>query len=190
MKMTPLWSSLLLQTWLIGFLLAMPALSEDSPEALLQLGIAQMRLKRFEEARKPLEAAFDSAWDGRQKMAAAEAQMRVYRETSDFEKYLGAADWVIAHAERKAGRAVNRSQVSAFIHFNGKTDEAIKRYEKLLKKDKDDLAALNVLAEIYSRSDRGNPSRAKELIEHRDRLDKEIATSHALRLEKEAAADG
>ncbi len=164
-------------------------LAEDSPEASLQLGIANLRLKKFKEAIKPLNAAFKSAQDDGTKMRAAEGLMRANRETADFEGYLDAADYVITHNDRKAGRSVNASHVNALIHFTGKTDEAIKRYEKKLSEDPSDLAALNVLAEVYSHSDRSNKTRAQELNDKLSVVNKEIATKHAKRLEAEAADD-
>jgi len=162
------------------------ALAEDSPEASLQHGIANLRLKKFKEAIKPLDAAFKSAIEDDTKLRAAEGLMRANRETADFAGYLDAADYVITHNDHKTGRSVNASQVHGFIHFTGKTDEAIKRYEEKLKEDANDLAALNVLARIYDRSDRANKTRAQELNETLSAINKEIATKHAKRLEAEA----
>lgn len=170
-------------------ILMQAALAEESPEASLQLGVANLRVKKFKEAIKPLNAAFKSAKEDDTKMRAAEGLMRAYRETSDFGGYLDAADFVIANNERVAGRSVNASQVLGFIHFTGKTDEAIKRYEKRLKEDASDLAALNVLSEIYSHSDRSDKSRADELNEKLRSINKQIATKHAKRLESKAEED-
>jgi tetratricopeptide (TPR) repeat protein len=173
---------------LVTCCLLMPsALADDSPEASLQFGIANLRLKKFKEAIKPLDDAFKSAIKEDTKLRAAEGLMRANRETADFAGYLDAADYVIIHNDRKAGRSVNASQVHSFIHFTGKTDEAIKRYEDRLKEDANDLAALNVLARIYDRSDRANKTRAQELNEKLNGINKEIATKHAKRLEAEAA---
>lgn len=167
-------------------ILIQSTMAEDSPEASLQLGMANLRLKKFKEAIEPLSLAFKSTNEVT-KMRAAEGLMRAHRETSDFAGYLDSADYVISHSDRKAGRSVNASQVHGFIHFNGKTDEAVKRYENMLKADANNLAALNVLAEIYSRSDRINKSRAQELKDKLSALNKEIATKHAKRHEAEAA---
>ena len=156
------------------FILTSSTLAEDSPEASLQLGIANLRLKKFKEAIKPLDAAFKSANDDDTKLRAAEGLMTANRETADFAGYLNAADFVIAHNVHKAGRSVNASQVHGFIHFTGKTDEAIKRYEKKLKEDASDLAALNVLAEVYNRSDRSNKIRAQELNEKLSAINKDV----------------
>lgn len=172
---------------LIVLLLATSSVSaDDRPEALLQQGIANIRLKKYKEARQPLEAAFKSATVERTKKNAAEALMKVCRETSDSEGYLNAADYVISQSEHKAGRSVNSTQVAGFLHFQGKEDEAIQRYEKQLKENPDNLAALNILAIVYERSDRENKPRAKELIERIRALDKSIATGHAQRLEAAA----
>jgi tetratricopeptide (TPR) repeat protein len=170
-------------------LLAAPAFADDPAESQLQIGIAQIRLKKFEDARKPLEVAFETAKTPRVKLNAAESLMRVYRETSKVEDFLEAADYVIAHNERKAGRSVNGSQVGAFVRLQGKTDDAIKRYEKKLSGDPKDLVALVVLSEIYARSDRPNKDRATELTAKLVELEKEIATGHARRLEKAAETD-
>ena len=161
--------------------------ADDRPEALLQKGIANIRLKNFKDARQPLEDAFKSATIERTKMNAAEALVLVCRETSDVNGYLMAADYVISHSERKAGRSLHSRQVCGFLHFQGKEDEAIQRYEKQLIENPDDLAALNILAFIYERSNRVNKPRAKELNEKLSALNKAIATGHAQRLEAEAA---
>lgn len=169
---------------LMALLLVTTTISaDDTPEALLQQGIAHIRLKKYQDARQPLADAFQTATNERTKMTAAEALLKVCRETSDFEGYLNAADYVIAHSERQAGRSVHSSQVAGFLHFQGKEDEAITRYEKQLQENPENLAALNILARIYDRSDRENKPRAKELNETLGTLNKTIASGHAKRLE-------
>jgi tetratricopeptide (TPR) repeat protein len=161
--------------------------AEDPADTALRQGLANLRAKRFADAQKPLEDAFAIAKEARFKKRAADALLQVYRETANHEKYLETADFIIANSEHKTAPSVTWTQVGGFLHFSGKIDNGIKRYESKLKAQPEDLAALVVLCEVYQNSNRANKPRAKELQILLQSLNKRIATKHAQHLEAEAA---
>lgn len=172
---------------LIVLLSATSLVAEDeTSEALLQLGTAQVRLKNFKEARAPLQSAFETSKNDRTKMYAAESLMRVCRETADADGFLKSADYVISNSAHEAARSLNSMQVSSFLYYSGKIDDGIQRYESSLKENPNNIAALFILTNIYERGDRENKTRAKELNEKLLVANKAIATKHAEQLEAEA----
>lgn len=170
--------------------LSQPALaqrpSKDFSDALRE-GIRLVNDKKLVEAQAPLEAALTFAANDEERGKVYSPLVPVYRQLPEIEKILEAQEFIIRHADRKAGRSLPARDIASFLHQRGKLDAGLARYEAALKANPKDPAALGVLTVIYSRV-REDKARAAALTAQLAALDGELAAALAARLEKDADA--
>ena len=150
-------------------------------------GARLARNQQFAEAQAPLEAALKLAADDKDRLKAYQALVPSYRQLAEIDKMLEAREFVIRHTDGKAGRSNAAGDLASFLHQRGKTDVAIARYETALAANADDIAALAVLAVIYSRTKR-DKVRGPEFTKRLEAADKQLARKHAEQLETDAEA--
>lgn len=141
--------------------------------------------QQFAAAQAPLEAALKLAADDKSRLKAYQALVPAYRQLPEIDKMLEAQEFIIRHTDRRAGRSIAAGDLVSFLHQRGKTDAAIARYEGVLKTDAKDVAAMTVLAAIYTRTKR-DAQRGPDFTKRLQLLDKELASQLAQRLEKDA----
>jgi len=107
--------------------------------------------RQYAAAEAPLEAALKLMPDARMLMDLHGALFNVYRETAKVDKAVASGEFLIRNYDRKAGRSLSSRNLTGFLLAQGKTDMTIARYEELLKKEPEDLAALHVLSQVYAR---------------------------------------
>ncbi len=148
-------------------------------------GARLARNQQFAEAQAPLEAALKLAADDKDRLKAYRALAPSYRQLAEIDKMLEAQEFVLRHTDGKNGRSLPASDLASFLHQRGKTDVAIARYDAALAADANDIAALSVLAVIYTRLKR-DKVRGPELNKRLEAADKQLARKHAEQLEKDA----
>jgi tetratricopeptide (TPR) repeat protein len=148
-------------------------------------GVKLIRDQQFAAAQAPLEAALKLTADDKSRLKAYQALVPAYRQLPEIDKMLEAQEFVIRHTERRAGRSIAAGDLASFLHQRGKTDAAIARYEGALKTDAKDVAALCVLATIYTRIKR-DAQRGPDFTKRLEAADKELAGQLAQRLENDA----
>ena len=159
--------------------------SYKSFEEAYGAGVRLLRDQQFAAAQAPLEAALKLAADDKSRLKAYQALVPAYRQLPEIDKMLEAQEFVIRHTERRAGRSNAAGDLASFLHQRGKTDAAIARYEAALKADAKDVAALSVLAAIYTRTKR-DAQRGEYYTKTLQVLDKYLAGQLAQRLENDA----
>lgn len=150
-------------------------------------GMKLARNRQYAESQEPLEAALRLAPDDKARLSVYQALVPAYRILPEIDKMLEANEFIIRHSDRTAGRSLPARDVASFLHQRGKVDVGIERYEAQLKKDPDDIAALSILAVIYTRLKR-DEGRGQEFASRQGEVDRKIAQGVAQRLEKEAQA--
>ncbi len=125
--------------------------------------------------------------DDKARLDTYQALVRVYRTLPEIDKKLEADEFIIRHSERRAARSVAASDLVSFLYQRGKIDTAIERYEARLKNEADDVAALAVLTNIYSRIKR-DAKKAEDLGKRLEAAERELARDAAQRLEQSAEA--
>jgi tetratricopeptide (TPR) repeat protein len=153
----------------------------------MNAGARLVRDQQYAASQAPLEAALKLAADDRQRLRAYQALLPAYRQLPEIDKMLEAQEFIIRHTERWAGRSLAARDLASFLHQRGKTDTGIQRYEARLKEDAKDIAAVSVLAVIYTRTKR-DPQRGPELTGRLEALDRELSVALAQRLEQDAQA--
>jgi tetratricopeptide (TPR) repeat protein len=148
-------------------------------------GARLARNQQFAEAQAPLEAALKLAADDKDRLKAYQALVPSYRQLAEIDKMLEAREFIIRHTNGKAGRSNAAGDLASFLHQRGKTDVAIARYDAALKANADDIAALSVLAAIYTGTKR-DKVRGPEFTKRLDAVNKQLARKHAEQLEKDA----
>ena len=148
-------------------------------------GVRLLRDQQFAASQAPLEAALKLAADDKSRLKAYQALVPAYRQLPEIDKMLEAQEFVIRHTERRAGRSIAAGNLASFLHQRGKTDAAIARYEAALQTDAKEIAALSVLATIYTRTKR-DAQRGPDLIKRLEAADKYLAGQLAQRLENDA----
>ncbi len=151
----------------------------------MNAGARLVRNQQYAEAQAPLEAALKLAADDKDRLKAYRALVPSYRQLAEIDKMLEAQEFVIRHTDGKAGRSLPAGDLASFLHQRGKTDVAIARYEAALKTDADDIAAITVLAAIYTRTKR-DAERGGEFTKRLEAANKQLATKYAEQLEKDA----
>jgi tetratricopeptide (TPR) repeat protein len=144
-----------------------------------------VRDRQYAAAQTTLEAALALATDDRDRLRAYQAIVPAYRLLPQPDKMYEAQEFVIRHTDRRTGRSLPARDLASFLHQRGQTDAAIARYQEVLKTDPDDIAAVTVLAAIYSQA-RRDMAKAAEFAERQSALDKKLATEEAERLESDA----
>jgi tetratricopeptide (TPR) repeat protein len=171
---------------LLGCSLAAAQAPQSFDEAMRQAAPLH-NARKFAEAQAPLEAALKFAMNDEQKKRVYSALVPAYRMLPEIDKFLEAQEFLIRHADRRAGRSIAARDIASFLHQRGKIDAGIERYEARLKADAKDPAALSVLETIYMRVKR-DENRWAALTAQLETLNSEIAAGVATRLEKDAEA--
>ena len=96
------------------------------------------------------------------RIRAHRALISCYRLVPEMEKMAGSVEYIIAHSESSAEKSITRTSYMSYLHQRGLTDDAVKRYDKQLKQNRDNQAALYLLSEIYSRL-KDDPAKSIEL---------------------------
>jgi tetratricopeptide (TPR) repeat protein len=130
--------------------------------------------REYAASQEPLEAALKLAPDDRARLRVYESLKPAYRLLPEIDKMLEATEFILRHTDHRD-----------FLHQRGKLDIAIERYEKNLKDDPQDVAALSVLTVVFTRL-RRDVTRGAELTKRLEEVDRAIASSAAARIEKEA----
>jgi tetratricopeptide (TPR) repeat protein len=148
-----------------------------------------LRSRDYEAALEPLEAARDLAKDDRQRTQAYEALRQCYRQLPTIDGMVEAYEFLVEHADTKAGRSVTASDFAGFLRQRGQFAAAIERYEERLKTNENDVAALSVLPLIYKQSKTTDAPRGVELEKKLEALNIALATKRAETLLKTALGD-
>jgi predicted negative regulator of RcsB-dependent stress response len=146
-------------------------------------------MRQFAASQPPLEMALQLGPDPKLALDLHEMLFSVYRETAQAEKAVAAAEFVIRNHPRKAGRSISTSRLAGYLQAQGNVDDQVARYEAMLKKTPDDLAALGVLEQIYARGLRKQPDRQATLSAKRTEIEVGLAKKLAGELEAEARAN-
>jgi tetratricopeptide (TPR) repeat protein len=141
-----------------------------SAEEAWRVGVAFCSSRNYAASREPFEAALQMAPDDKFRLKVYEALLPAYRQLADFDKFVGACDFLITKSPTAPQQSITRRALLAFAFERGKLDELASRYEDALKKDPQNRTALYVLSELYSHG-KPNPSRAAELIERLAKID-------------------
>jgi tetratricopeptide (TPR) repeat protein len=144
-----------------------------------------LRDRQYAAAQAPLEAALALAADDQERLRTYQALVPAYRLLPQPDKMYEAQEFVIRHTDRRTGRSLPARDLASFLHQRGLSDAAIARYNAVLKQNPDDIAAVTVLAAMYSQS-RRDMAKAAEFAERQNTLDKKLASEHAERLESDA----
>jgi tetratricopeptide (TPR) repeat protein len=173
----------------LGGLMTVPAPAQaqeyKSYSDAMRAAAPLLRDRQFAAAQAPLEAALALASDDQDRLRTYQALVPAYRLLPQPDKMYEAHEFVIRHTDRRTGRSLPARDLASFLHQRGLTDAAITRYQAVLKQDPDDIAAVTVLAAIYSQS-RRDMAKAAEFAERQNALDKRLASEHAERLESDA----
>ncbi len=132
------------------------------------VGAAFHNSRNYESSREPFEAALELAENDAYRVKVYEALLASYRLLPKSDKMVEACEFIIDNAEHDAKKSLTRRSLLGFMYQRGKIDDLAKRYEKRLKKDEDDRAALYVLSELYATAKR-DPEKA---IAYANRLNK------------------
>ena len=130
----------------------------------LGAGAALLREGKTAESQAPLESALKLAAYDKTKIKVYRALLAAYRLLPEADKGLEAHEFIISKSDRDAERSLARRSLLSFIVQRGKVDDAVKRYEDLLKRDPNNKMALYILSEIYDRVKR-DPKRSAELLQ-------------------------
>ena len=87
----------------------------------------------------------------------------VYFHAGQTDKVINSLDFILTHSSSEPERAVIRGAMIRYVQGQGKSEEVRSLYEARLKKNPEDIAALYVLSDIYSKVLK-NPKRASELV--------------------------
>jgi tetratricopeptide (TPR) repeat protein len=150
-------------------------------------GAKFIRNQEYAKAQAPLEAALRLAADDQQRLKTYRALVPSYRLLGEIDKMLETQEFILRHTDGKVGRSSAAGDLVSFLHQRGKTDEAIARYEAVVKSDDSDIAALSVLAAIYARTKR-DAVRGDEFTKRLAAANQQLATKYAQQLEKDAEA--
>jgi tetratricopeptide (TPR) repeat protein len=175
---------------LVALALALPSLlaADDSYKNFNEAFGAGMKLLRdqqFAAAQAPLESALKLAADDKERLRTYQALVPAYRQLPEIDKMVEAQEFVIRHTDGKAGRSLPAGDLATFLHQRGKNDVAIARYEAALAADAEDIAAITVLAAIYTRTKR-DAARGDEFTRRLEAANKQLAKKYAEQLEKDA----
>jgi tetratricopeptide (TPR) repeat protein len=170
-----------------GGLIASPTSAQEykSYNDAMRAAAPLMRDRQYAAAQAPLEAALALAADDADRLRVYQALVPAYRLLPQADKMYEAQEFVIRHTDRRTGRSLPARDLASFLHQRGLSDAAIARYNAVLKQNPDDIAAVTVLAAIYSQS-RRDMAKAAEFAERQSALDKKLASEHAERLESDA----
>lgn len=148
-------------------------------------GARLVRDMQFAAAQEPLEAALKLAADDQARLRVYQALLQPYRQLPEIDKMLEAQEFILRHTPQRAGRSRAARDLASFLHQRGKTDAAIQRYDAALRANPNDVAAMTVLATIFTQVKR-DAQRGPELTRKLAELDRQLAAEHAQRLEKDA----
>ncbi|MCA9057905.1 MAG: protein kinase, partial [Planctomycetaceae bacterium] len=147
----------------------------STAQEALKAGAALVNAGKIQDSREPLEAALRLAKDDQEiKLRIYQALLPAYRESPEFEPFQKAAEYIIENHPQDASRSLTRRAYLSFAFNRGQMQNLVKRYENVLKKDKDNWMALYLLSEIYS-SGAGLPndvSHAERAVEVTEQLAK------------------
>ena len=119
--------------------------------------------RQYENARAPLEYALSVAADDPSRLKAHTMLTNVYFHAGQTEKVINSLDFILTHSASGPERAMVRGAMVNYVRGQGKSEEVIRLYEGRLKANPEDVAALNVLTDIYSKVQQ-NPKRASDLV--------------------------
>jgi len=152
------------------------------------VGAKLLSSKQFAASQAPFEAALKLMPDLRMQLSVHESLFTVYRETKQPDGAIASAEFLIRNTERKAGRSVHSARLAAFILAQGLTESHIARYEALLRQKPEDLAALGVLSQIYSRGRYKDSARHAAVTANLGFVERGIAKTLAEKLQADAEA--
>jgi DNA uptake protein ComE-like DNA-binding protein len=126
-------------------------------------GAGALRARQYESAREPLEYALQKAADDQSRLKAHALLTEVYFHAGQTDKVINSLDFILTHSDSEPQRALVRGAMVNSVRGEGRSEEVIRLYEGRLRADNEDIAALYVLSDIYSKVQR-NPKRASELV--------------------------
>ncbi len=129
----------------------------------LDAGRSSLRAQQYENARAPLEYALKAAGDDQSRLKAHALLCSVYFHAGQTDKVINSLDFVLMHSQSEPERNMVRGAMVNYVKHQGKTEEVIRLYEGRLNANPEDVPALYVLSDIYSKV-QPNPKRATELV--------------------------
>jgi tetratricopeptide (TPR) repeat protein len=171
---------------LLGIPASLAAQDYKSYNDAMRAAAPLLRDRQLAAAQAPLEAALALAADDQDRLRTYQALVPAYRLLPEADKMYEAQEFIIRHTNQRSGRSLPARDLASFLHQRGLTDAAIPRYNAVLKQNPDDIAAVTMLAAIYSQS-RRDMAKATEFTERQSALDKKLASEYAERLESDAS---
>lgn len=129
----------------------------------LNAGAGALNARQYENARAPLEYALKAATDDAGRLQAHAMLTSVYFHAGQTDKVINSLDFILTHSASEPQRAMVRRAMINYVTNQGKAGEVRDLYEDRLKANPEDVAALYVLSDIYSKVLQ-NPQRAGELV--------------------------
>ena len=151
----------------------------ESADEAYEIGISFYNARRYEEARRPFEAALKLTEDTKTKIRIYRALMASYRHVPEFQPMRTAVEFIIENSDRAAERSLARRSFMSFAFQRGQQDNLIKRYETMHSQDAKHYLPVYLLAELY---ERGNPKKAIEFNTKLQELDAANRTNSKVEL--------
>jgi RNA polymerase sigma factor (sigma-70 family) len=128
------------------------------------VGATFYNARNFKASQDPFEAALRMAPDDKYRVKVYRALLGAYRQLTEIDKFVEAADFIITKSDSSAERSLVRTDLLSFVHQRGKTNDLATRYEAVLTKDDKNVTALYILSELYADLKK-DPKRSSELLE-------------------------
>ncbi len=153
-----------LVTAAFAFAGAASAQTYSTPQEAFTVGETFLDLGLYEKARGPLEQALGMASDDRMRLRVYKALLPVYFHAGKIDDMIASLDVILTKSDVDPDRRAARDILIRYAREQGKTVEVRERYEARLKTDPENIPALSVLSDIYSKL-QPDPGRAGELVE-------------------------
>ena len=92
-----------------------------------------------------------AAGDDQSRLKAHALLCSVYFHAGQTDKLINSLDFVLMHSQSEPERNIVRGAMVQYVKNQGKTEEVIRLYEGRLKANPEDVPALYVLSDIYSK---------------------------------------
>ena len=145
--------------------------SYSSADEAWKIGVVYYNSREYAKATEPMEAALKMAEesDVEFRLKIHRALLACYRLVPDMKKMANSVEYIVEHSESTAEKSLTRTSYMSYLHQRGLVDDAVKRYEKTLNKDENDIVALYLLSEIQSRLQNA-PEKSIELTKRLNKL--------------------
>lgn len=134
------------------------------------VGAKRINMKKYKESISPLESALKLAETDKDRIRCYQALKIPYRMLPSESKMIEAAEFIMEHTDRVVERNLTGRDLLSFLFQRGQIEFATKRYESLLKKEKENTTALYMLSEIYEKVTK-DPERATAMLQQLAKVD-------------------